>query len=241
MRIIKNITIQIDEKEVLRYQGFPVSESEKIKIKQNILHITREEINNAYFLYEPQGIYSSLTVEKIMQEGKVILMNGKYLEFNNSIIELLKGVKFLIVGLVTIGNKVEKKVSELFNQGEYSRAIALDAVGTVAAKYLRNHLNSLVCQEASKQNLFRTKFFSPGSQDWNISQQKTIFQLIPAHQIGITLTDSYMMIPQKSLSWLIGLGKNLAMPFAEEGHSCKTCQAENCQFRKKFDNLWNKI
>ncbi len=231
MKILQNIEIQIDEKEVLRYQGYPVTEQKKVK--QSILHITREEIKNAFLYFNTQGIYDKLEVQKVSPEGRISFLNKKqHLEFNSSIVELLKGVKFLIIGIVTIGGVLEDKVAELFNKGEYSRAIALDAAGTVAAKYLRNYLNSTVCQEARKQNLSTTKFFSPGSPDWDISQQEIIFQLIPAQKIGVRLTDSFMMIPQKSLSWLIGLGDNLVIPFQEEGHSCKICQAENCQFRK---------
>jgi len=112
-------------------------------------------------------------------------------------------------------------------------AIALDAVGTVAGRFLSNYIQSLVCQEAKEQNFQTTKYFSPGSGNWDISQQKNIFQIIPADKIGVKLTESYMMVPKKSLSWVIGIGKEIIIP-SKGNDSCKTCLAENCPFRKTF-------
>jgi len=144
---------------------------------------------------------------------------------------LLKGVSYLVLGVATIGGSLENKVSELFSQGEYPRAIALDAVGTVSVRSLSHYMRSLVCQEVKEQNLQTTKYFSPGSADWDISQQKNIFQIIPVDKIGVKLTESYMMIPQKSLSWIIGIGKDISIT-AKDDHSCQICQATNCQFKK---------
>ena len=139
----------------------------------------------------------------------------------------------MILGVVTIRSSLESKVSEFFAKGEYPQAIALDAVGTVSVRSLSNYMRSLVCQEAKEQNLQTTKYFSPGSDDWDISQQKNIFQMIPADKIGVKLTESYMMVPQKSLSWIIGIGENITIS-SKNDHSCQICQAMNCQFKKTF-------
>jgi len=233
MRIIKNMKIKISEEEVLRYQGYHRKKEEKIN--EMVLQITREEISHGFLLVKPRGIYSKEIVTEITSTRKVYLKNNYSLDFSSSMIRFLEGVDCLMLGAVTIGRELEEKVSELFGQGDYFRAVALDAVGTVSAIYLRDYINSLVCQETRKQNLQITRVFSPGSHHWDISEQEKIFQIIPAEKIGITLTDSYMMYPQKSLSWLIGFGKKIAMPFQEQKHSCKICLAENCQFRKMID------
>jgi len=232
MKIIKDVRIKIDEDEVLRYQGYHRNKAEKTN--EIILQITQEEIKQGYHLFEPQGIYTKVIIKNISSEGKINLENGLNLEINNSMLNLLKVTSYLVFGLSTIGNRLEEKVAELFTQNEYPKAIALDAVGTVAERFLSNYIKSLICQEAKEQSFQTAKYFSPGSGNWDISQQKNIFQIIPADKIGVKLTDSCMMIPKKSLSWVVGVGKNITTPSKEEGHSCKTCQAENCQFRKTF-------
>ncbi len=236
MKIIKNIKLKIDEKEVLRYQGYHHYKAKKTN--EIIMQITREEIKQGYKLSKPQSIYSKLTIRNISSEGRINLENGLHLEINNSMLNLLRGTSYLAFGLSTIGNNLEEKVAELFAKNEYPKAIALDAVGTVASKFLSNYIQSLIYQKAKEQNFQTTKYFNPGSGDWNINQQKNIFRIIPADKIGVKLTESYMMVPKKSLSWVIGIGKEIIIPSKGEGHSCKTCQAENCQFRKTL-NLYS--
>jgi len=231
MKIIKNIKLKIDEEEVLRYLGYHRNKAGETS--EIILQITREEIEQGYCLFEPKGIYSKVMIKNISSEGRINLENGLCLEINNSMLNLLKGTSYLAFGLSTIGNQLEEKVAELFAKNEYPKAMALDVVGTVASKFLSNYVKSLICQEAKEQNFQTTKYFSPGSGDWNISQQKNIFQIIPAGKIGVKLTESYMMIPKKSLSWVIGMGKEIIIP-SKGDDSCKTCLAENCQFRKTF-------
>jgi len=231
MKIIKNIKLKIDEEEVLRYLGYHRNKAGETS--EIILQITREEIEQGYCLFEPKGIYSKVMIKNISSEGRINLENGLCLEINNSMLNLLKGTRYLAFGLSTIGNQLEEKVVELFAKNEYPKAMALDAVGTVASKFLSNYIQSVICQEAKEQNFQTTKYFSPGSGDWNISQQKNIFQIIPAGKIGVKLTESYMMIPKKSLSWVIGMGKEIIIP-SKGDDSCKTCLAENCQFRKTF-------
>ncbi len=231
MKIIKNIKLKIDEEEVLRYQGYHRNKAGKTD--EMILETTRKEIEQGYCLFEPKGIYSKLMIRNISSEGRINLENGLYLETNNSMINLLRGTSYLAFGLSTIGKNLEEKVAELFAKNEYPKAMALDAVGTVASKFLSNYIQSVICQEAREQNFQTTKYFSPGSSDWNISQQKNIFQIIPADKIGVKLTESYMMVPKKSLSWVIGIGKEIIIT-SKGDDSCKICLAENCQFRKTF-------
>jgi len=231
MKIIKNIKLKIDEEEVLRYQGYHRNKAGKTG--EIILETTRKEIEQGYCLFEPKGIYSKVMIKNISSEGRINLENGLHLEINNSMLNLLRGTSYLAFGLSTIGNHLEEKVAELFAKNEYPKAIALDAVGTVASRFLSQYIRSAVCQEAKEQNLQTTKYFTPGTFEWDISQQKNIFEIIPADKIGVKLTESCMMVPKKSLSWVIGIGKEIII-ISKENDSCKICLAENCQFRKTF-------
>jgi len=232
MKIIKNIKLKIDEEEVLRYQGYHRNKAGKTG--EIILETTRKEIEQGYCLFEPKGIYSKVMIKNISSEGRINLENGLHLEINNSMLNLLRGTSYLAFGLSTIGNHLEEKVAELFAKNEYPKAIALDAVGTVASRFLSQYIRSVVCQEAKEQNLQTTKYFTPGTFEWDINQQKNIFKIIPADKIGVKLTESCMMVPKKSLSWAMGAGENIITP-SRKDDSCQICQAINCQYRKKFN------
>ena len=232
MKIIKNIKLKIDEEEVLRYQG--CHNNKLKKVNKTIMKITREEIERGYNLFKPKGIFSPVKIKQIsFSDGRVDLKNGFSLNFSNSVINLLKGTNYLVLGVVTIGSSLENKVSEFFTQGEYPRAVALDDVGTVAVESSSRDIRNLVCQEAKKQYFKTTRYFSPGYGDWDISQQKDIFKIIPTNKIAVSLTESCMILPRKSLSWVIGIGKNITIP-SKDNNSCQICQAKNCQYRKTF-------
>ncbi|MBA7498021.1 hypothetical protein ES704_00755 [subsurface metagenome] len=228
MKIIKGIKFNIDREEVLRYQGY--SKKKVKKPNQNILRITEEEINRGYGLFNPQGIYRLIKINSFLSDKEIELEGGHILRFAKSIIKQLNGASHLLVGVVTIGDFLEKKVSELFSQGEYPRALALDAVGTVAVEDFSREVRKFARQEVTEQGLKTSRHFSPGYGGWDVSQQKIIFKNIPAENIGVRLTKGCMMVPQKSLSWVIGAGKEMIIS-SEEGNNCENCHSKCCNYK----------
>jgi hypothetical protein len=228
MMIIKDIKLNIDREEVLRYQGYS---RKKIKVpNQNILQITEEEINRGYDLYKPRGIYSLIKIICFIPNERINLENELAFIFSESIFDQLRGASHLLVGVVTIGDFLEKKVSELLSQGKYPQALALDAVGTVAVEDFSREVRKLARQEVTEQGFKTSRHFSPGYAGWEVSQQDIIFKSIPVDNIGVRLTEGCMMLPQKSLSWAIGAGKEVIVT-SEEDNNCKDCQSKSCNYR----------
>jgi len=232
MIIIKDAKIAVDKNEVLRYLGY---RKERMKEpKQIILNTIREEIILAAKLIEPKGIYHLFKIKDFsISEKKITLENDFSCNITDSMMKSLLGIERLAIGIVTIAHALENKISEYFQRKEYSRGLVLDAVGTVAVRYLSQYVISIICQEAQKLKFTTTKRFVPGTQEWDIKVQKTIFQILPANQIDVKLSDSLMMNPAKSLSWAIGMGKQIVNP-TKDDNSCRICYAKNCQFRKNI-------
>jgi len=228
MKIIKDIKLDIDRNAVFHYQGYS---QKKIKEpNQNILRITEEEINRGYGLFKPQGIYRLIKIDSFISEEEIELDNSHIFKFSKSIIDQLKGASYLLVGVVTIRDLLEKKVSELLSQGEYPQALALDAVGTVAVEDFSRRVRKSARQEVTEQGFKSSRHFSPGYGGWAVSQQEIIFKSIPADNIRVRLTKGYMMLPQKSLSWAIGVGKEIVTPSGEDDN-CENCQTKCCNYK----------
>jgi len=228
MKIIKDLKLDLDKEEILRYQGY--SRKKVKEPNQNILRITEEEINRGYSLFKPQGIYSLIKIKGSVLEWRINLENGLIFRFAKSIIKQLKGASHLLVGVVTIGDLLEKKVSELFSQGEYPRALTLDVIGTVAVEDFSRKVRKLARQEVIEQGFKTSRHFSPGYSGWEVSQQEIVFKSIPSDNIGVRLTKGFMMLPQKSLSWVIGAGKEIIVS-SEEENKCKDCQSKYCNYK----------
>ena len=72
--------------------------------------------------------------------------------------------------------------------------------------------------------------FSPGYGDLPLAAQRRIFRVLsPERHIGVSLNDTLLMAPSKSVTALIGIG-------SAEGqcrtHNCGSCTLYHCQFRK---------
>ena len=73
-----------------------------------------------------------------------------------------------------------------------------------------------------------TSTMNPGSlSDWPIEQQRPLFELLGRGPdlIGVHLTDSYLMIPRKSVS-------GVRFPTETRFESCQLCPRENCPGRR---------
>lgn len=72
-------------------------------------------------------------------------------------------------------------------------------------------------------------YMSPGSiADWPLSQQRGLFQLLgdPEKEIGVKLTESFLMIPTKTVS-------RLAFPSDERYENCQLCPRKgHCPSRR---------
>ena len=66
----------------------------------------------------------------------------------------------------------------------------------------------LLAQEARENNLFRPRY-SPGFGDVTLEVQKIFFELLECQKnLALTLNDSLIMSPEKSVTAFIGVYKN---------------------------------
>src|SRR6056297_3672153 len=228
-KIINQIKIKIAEQEVLRYLGY--SQALIHEIHPDIKKIVREEIEQTYPLLESRGKYQFLDIISISENGIIITEQDHKFKISKKMIDLLKNAEYLILMVVTIGLETEKAVKDKFQHGNHVRAMALDAAGTVAVKTAGQWLNHFIKEKYSQVGLKFSRYFEPGSGDWDIREQKQIFEILKPERIGITLNPSFMMNPAKSLSWIRGAGFNLINSYRDE-FSCQYCMLTDCPFRK---------
>jgi hypothetical protein len=102
----------------------------------------------------------------------------------------------------------------------------------VARTYLHDHL-------IQRYRLGKVASMAPGTGDatvWPIEQQRLLFDLldgVTAH-IGVVLTDSFLMVPNKSVSGIF-------FPTEHDFRACQVCHRERCPGRSApFDQaLWD--
>jgi hypothetical protein len=76
---------------------------------------------------------------------------------------------------------------------------------------------------------YLTPPFSPGYGDWDLSHQQEVLDLLDApRRMGLTLTQAGMLVPEKSITALVGVSDR-----QEEscGQKCMRCKKTDCPFR----------
>jgi len=106
--------------------------------------------------------------------------------------------------------------------------VIMDACGSAAIERVCDLMEEKIL---SAEGGYLTDRFSPGYGDMPLTEQKKLFALTAAEKYaGITLTDSCMMIPQKSVTGIIGFAKE---PQKKRFRGCAYCNMfENCAYRK---------
>ena len=145
-----------------------------------------------------------------------IYINGNSIVFDNSFkinssyaAKLFEGC-FKAYGIaVTIGADIEKKRNDLIVKKETLQGFLLDAAGSAAAEEIIKTVNEQIKSFEETHNNITTKRFSPGYGDWELESQKEFLGWIGASEIGISLSPSCLMIPEKSVSAVIGVKKNI--------------------------------
>ena len=143
---------------------------------------------------------------------------------------------------VTVGSQLTHKIADLFNHHDYAIASMLDAVASVGCEKVAGKLESLYHQHLKSNTLIDsaevTLMFSPGYCGWHISAQQKLFELLKPEEIDITLNDSYLMIPLKSISGVFISGERDLFKIEDKYSFCTECKNHTCidRYEKLFEN-----
>lgn len=130
--------------------------------------------------------------------------------------------------VATLGASVDRLIQK-YSVLSPGSALVAQAIGTVAIEAWCDHLwHRLALEEASNQRWLRPRF-SPGYGDFPLSIQRELLSYLDcSRQIGVTLNDSLSMSPSKSVSAIIGIGKE---PLSCSVTGCEAC-THPCIYRR---------
>lgn len=218
--IVKDLHFALETEHILRGQGI-----DPAKASELLTRTASEMLDEARTLFKPVAIYGSVTVSDF-QDDNVIFDGGSF--SGPLVARAFTGASKLILSVCTIGPELEERVAELMD-GDMMHAMALDGAGSAAVSEVSRRLRERIARSAESDGLKAGMKANPGQEGWPIEQQRTLFHVLPAHQIGVRLTESCLMIPRKSVSFVVGIGGGMCT----EGVTCDFCsKREHCQWRK---------
>ncbi len=224
MPVVSGVPLSLSLGEVLRREG--LRGYSRPEIKELVLELLN--YLKSLSLLETAIAYEIYPVVQVTPE-QLPLGNGLVIK-GSLPPSLLPEVRQLAVAVCTIGPGLENKVAEYFNCGEPLRGLLLDGIGSAAVDALVREVCRLVADEASSHGYQSSSPLYPGMPGLPLREQQPLLEMVPAREIGVSLTPSGMMIPRKSTSMIIGLGYRMATWTQRE--ACARCHlSQDCPYR----------
>lgn len=223
--VLAEIPLQIDRDEALRFQGY----KKGIDLpSEDVLALYDAALAEGESLMRPRVVYGAARVAT-QADHLIRLSDGPELRIPE-IRRLWGRIEAVGVGICTIGDALEERSRRLFESRDLPLAVMLDSVGSAAVECLAEWANDYLCQVAIAEGLKVTNRVSPGYAGWPVEEQRLLFRLCPGALAGVGLNDSCLMIPLKSISFLVGIG-----PEARVDHyfaQCRRCWMASCAYRR---------
>ncbi len=212
MEVLDNISVKLDPGEVLKRLRLGDKSQHIENSVQQIIEIVRP-------IVRPKAIYEVSYVDNKNEDS--LDVGGT--RFTSRVLRVnLDKIERVFPYIATCGSEVDEITipSEHLMDNFYLDTIKGMVLGS-AISYLKDYLTR-------NYALGQVTHMNPGSlDDWPVTQQKELFSIFGNVEdcIGVKLTESYLMIPLKSVS-------GIYFPTQIKFESCQLCPREECSGRR---------
>lgn len=209
-----------NEKEILRYlghRGQEVPDNVEQLITECKLELERDAAPRAVWREYPLSIRGHVLDMTCLQT------ESKSLERN------LKDCERILLFGATLGSQVDVLLQR-YGRIQMSKAVVMQAASVAMLESFCDEKNEELKQQYLEQGWYLRPRFSPGYGDFPLECQR---QIVPAlelgKRIGVTLTDSLLMAPSKSVTAVIGASR---LPRQCSVQGCEVCEKRDCEYRR---------
>ena len=190
--------LAINKSEIFRYLGH----KQGMEISTEVTAMVDEVLHKILQNSVPKVCYKRFRLE-ISEEIEFGFVSIK----SKELMQNLEGCKEAVVFAATIGIFTDRQIQKETILSPV-KACIYQAVGAAVIEAVCDDFNKWLLKEETKKGFGLKPRFSPGYGDVPLWVQKDICrELNAAKNAGITLTDSMLMIPEKSVTAIVGIKK----------------------------------
>ncbi len=167
-------------------------------------------------------------------DDTISLDNGVHLR-SRKMAASLKNADKLVCFVATVGAGIDKMIKTFGARGNIADAYVIDALGSSAIENTARRFQDDFIRRLSRRRYVAGLRFSPGYCDWPIGEQDTLFSLLDCKNIGVSLSDTALMHPRKSISAVFGLYEPERAPGNLNLNPCSRCGQGDCIARRTSD------
>lgn len=208
-------------REAVRYLGYG-----KYAADDLTMALIADSFENLRLVSRPKSVYRIFDMKHTGSDR--IEFCGMEVESKN-LAKNLKGCREIVLFGATLGIGVDRYITRA-SLTDMARAVVLQACAAALLEEYCDERQDHIAQEQKKEGKYLRPRFSPGYGDFSISYQEQLVQILDcAKKIGLTLTDSLMMTPTKSVTAVIGVSTEKE-PCHRSG--CEACEKKDCAYRR---------
>ena len=186
----------ICEKEILRYGGCPADEAD-----EELLALLRDCVAEAEPRLTYQVCYRELPVS--VSDGKCDF--GVFRVASADLCRYLADCDGVILFAATVGLELDRLIAR-YGRIAPARALLMQAFGAERIEALCDAFCAELAQEKEQKGKRVLPRYSPGYGDFPLEAQRQIFSVLDcARQIGLSLNESLLMSPTKSVTAVVGI------------------------------------
>ena len=174
-----------------------------------------------------QGGYIETDAFSFDTNRKIVNVLSNVFDVGNIIFNELKPSEKIIVFTCTAGKQICDYAKEAYKT-DVMKGFLIESLANVVVETAMDRIMEKMREEYQSQNLLVSNRYSPGYCNWNVSEQHKLFKLLPKKFCGVSLTESALMQPIKSISGFIGVGENINY----NHYKCKFCTQKQCIYKK---------
>jgi hypothetical protein len=175
-------------------------------------------------------------------EGGYVIYKQPILDFSNlylkvdnirfntgkTILSRLKKSELIVFFKCSAGKGVDEWSKKLTSEGDILGSYFANVIGSAIVETAMEKILCFLKVDMAKSDMKITNRYSPGYCGWKVAEQQKLFKMFPSGFCNIRLTESMMMDPVKSVSGIIGIGKEVKF----NAYTCEICDSQNYLYKK---------
>lgn len=137
---------------------------------------------------------------------------------------ILSEGEYLCVFVATCGREFQDWMEAQAKSGDIVKEFVSNCIGSELAESVARYVLEKLKSSCRNYGLNAGNSYSPGYCGWHVAEQKKVFHLLHGLSCGVTLSDSCLMMPIKSITGMIPVGRNIV----KKNYSCEICPRKDC-------------
>jgi hypothetical protein len=199
--IFERIVINPPCKKIYQRLGFKKKTTELTALQKKE---TDSFIEEALSLIDLKGTMLKAVIKE--NNGTEVFLSGNLIFVSKKLAGFLRGCGDALLMGATAGSAIMDAIMDKTDKNNLSAAVVYDATASemvdAALDWIMDYFNQQIRREGKK---LLSRRFSAGYADFQLHNQQVIYQKLEMEKIGVTINNSFILRPEKSVTALGGI------------------------------------